>query len=113
MLKNFIKLTWRHFISNPFFSFINITGLSLGMTAALLILLLVLHEKSYDTFHFKAENIYRIGLDYKQGNTEFDMAICMTPLGPELQRVYPEVISYTRISKPRMSILFFASNVIV
>jgi putative ABC transport system permease protein len=63
MILNFIKLTWRHFIRNPFFSLINIVGLTVGITAALLILLLVFHEKSYDNFHEKAENIYRAGLD--------------------------------------------------
>jgi putative ABC transport system permease protein len=106
MILNFIKLTWRHFIRYPFFSFINIIGLTVGMTAAMLILLLVFHENSYDTFHEKPENIYRVGLDYKVGNTGFNMAICMTPMGPELQRIYPEVLSYTRISKPRTSTLF-------
>ena len=105
MLQYYFKLAWRHFIRNPFYSFINLFGLSLGMTAALLILLLVVNEKSYDRFHENASRIYRMGMDFKRGDTEFKMAICMTPLGPDLIQNYPEVESYTRIADTRNSTL--------
>lgn len=106
MLNNFFRIAFRNIIRNPFFSFINIFGLTVGITSALLILLLIIHEISYDRFHENAENIYRIGMDLKSESLSLTLPIAMTPLGPEIQRTYPAIISFTRISKPRTTTLF-------
>ena len=51
MLKNHFRTAWRNLTRNKVFSFINIFGLALGLTCALLILLWVRDERSYDGFH--------------------------------------------------------------
>src|SRR3990170_8182021 len=65
MLKNYFKIAFRNLWRHRVFSFINIMGLSVGMTACLLIFLYVRFEMSYDTFHPKVDRIYRVVADIK------------------------------------------------
>jgi len=60
MIKNYFKITWRNIIRNKVYSIINIIGLSLGLTCAILIMLYVKDEVSYDRFHNQVGNIYRV-----------------------------------------------------
>jgi putative ABC transport system permease protein len=53
MWKNYLIIAYRHLLKNKAFSFINITGLTIGMTACLLILYYVSFELSFDSFHQK------------------------------------------------------------
>ena len=55
MLKNYLKISIRSLIRHKLFSGINILGLALGLSAFLLINEYVNFEKSYDSFHDKAE----------------------------------------------------------
>ena len=48
MLKNHLKIFWRHVTRQPLYAFINITGLAVGMAACLLILLYIQDENSYE-----------------------------------------------------------------
>ncbi|KPK83343.1 MAG: hypothetical protein AMS27_13165 [Bacteroides sp. SM23_62_1] len=105
MMNHFFKVAIRNIIRNPVYSFINILGLTIGFTSALLILILIIHEINYDHFHEHAENIYRIGLDLKSESLSLNLPLAMTPLGPELKREYPDITGYTRISKPRTTTL--------
>ena len=63
MFWNFIKGTLRNIATYKTFTTINILGLAIGITCALIISLYVVHETSYDNFHSNPENIYRIVLD--------------------------------------------------
>jgi putative ABC transport system permease protein len=58
MINNFFKIAWRNLLRNKAFSFINISGLAIGMSAAVLITLWIRHELSYDQFHEKKDRIY-------------------------------------------------------
>ena len=60
MLKNYFKIAWRNLTRNKIYSFINIAGLSIGLACAMLIVLYVKDEVSYDRFHKNVNNIYRI-----------------------------------------------------
>ncbi|WP_336517778.1 ABC transporter permease [Pollutibacter soli] len=60
MLKNFFKLTFRNLGRNKGFTFINIAGLAIGMASAILILLWILNETSYDNFHANKDRIYEL-----------------------------------------------------
>jgi hypothetical protein len=51
MLKNYFKIAWRSLMKNKTFSFINIFGLSIGLTCCLLIALYLNYELSYDKQH--------------------------------------------------------------
>lgn len=58
MIKNFFKIAFRNLSRSKGFSFINISGLAVGMASAMLILLWIQNEVSYDQFHEKKDRIY-------------------------------------------------------
>ena len=60
MFKNYALITVRNLFKNGFYSFINITGLAIGITCSILILLWVADEKSFDKFHPKADRLYQV-----------------------------------------------------
>ena len=60
MIKNYFKIAWRNLKKNRVFSFINIAGLTIGITSFLLIALYIFDELTFDRFYKNADNIYRI-----------------------------------------------------
>lgn len=60
MIRNYIKIAWRNLLRNKVYALINILGLSLGLACAMLILLYVKDEVSFDRFHENGDNIYRV-----------------------------------------------------
>ncbi|WP_299607401.1 ABC transporter permease [uncultured Aquimarina sp.] len=97
MIRNYLKIAWRNLIKNKGITFINTVGLSLGICCFILIALFVTDEISYDRFHEKADQIYRINSDILFGGTEMHMAVSSDPMGATLKKDYPEVEEYTRI----------------
>ena len=97
MLKNYFKTAWRNLMKNKTFSFINIVGLATGMAACIIILLFVFYEKSFDNFHTK--NIYRLNEVQKfEGMVASQkVGLSMFPMGPTLQKEFPEIKNFTRI----------------
>ncbi len=92
MLKNYLKIALRVIKKHKGYSFINITGLAVGMACCVLILLWVQDELSYDTFHKNYREIYRTALNVEgQWYSSSPWA-----LAPILKSEYPEVIAATR-----------------
>lgn len=60
MLQNYLHIAWRNLIRNRLYSLLNIGGLALGLAVSLLILLFVVHERTYDQFHTNANRIVRV-----------------------------------------------------
>ncbi len=98
MLKNYFKIALRNLTRNKGFTFLNITGLVVGMAGAMLIGLWIIHEVSVDRFHEKGENIYQA---WNRDNVDGEIW-CWTstpkPLGPVLQQDYPEINKMARYS---------------
>ena len=69
MLKNYFKIAWRNLVRNKVYSFINITGLAMGIAAFLLILEYVSLEKSVNQFHTNLPNIYRVMMENTNGGS--------------------------------------------
>jgi putative ABC transport system permease protein len=97
MIKNYFKITFRNIKRNPLHSILNISGMAIGIASAILILLWVQDEWSYDR-HFKdADNIYRViesPNPHESENTLF--AISSSPLASILKKEYPEIIRSSR-----------------
>ena len=70
MIRNYLKVALRNILKHKFFSAINILGMTVGITACLLIILYVKDELSYDRFHAHAERIYQVGLHGKIGGQD-------------------------------------------
>lgn len=83
MLKNYFNTALRNLLKNKTFSFINIVGLAISMSACLLGILIIADQKSYDSFHANKDRIYRINTVGSRGN-DMQMATSAFPLGEEL-----------------------------
>ncbi|GGG81120.1 ABC transporter permease [Parapedobacter pyrenivorans] len=59
MIRNYFKTAWRNLKEHKFHTFVNISGLAFGLATAILLLLWVQHEKSYDRFHKDFSRIHR------------------------------------------------------
>lgn len=99
MFKNYFKIALRNLNRNKVYSSINILGLSIGLACAMLIMLYVKDEVSYDRFHKNVSNIYRVvrqGINadahktYKDGNTGYFQ-------GPRFQQNTPGIKSFVRV----------------
>ncbi|MCB0822278.1 MAG: ABC transporter permease [Bacteroidales bacterium] len=97
MVKNYLLSLYRNISRNKFYSLLNILGLSLGLSAAIFILLYVQDELSYDKYNEKYERIYRIESDFTISGKHDHFAIVPTPMGPALKIEYPEVESFCRM----------------
>lgn len=93
MIKNYLKTALRNLVKNKAFSFINISGLSLGLTCSVLIALWVQDEYRVDAFHDDLDRIYTITSTEFTGNEITYGGGYDSPglLGEELKRVMPEV----------------------
>ncbi len=97
IFSNYFKVIYRNLYRFKSFSLINISGLAIGMAGAILILLLVQNELSYDQFHEKKDRIYAL---YNRGMLNGRMEIFGTPsvLAPVLKSEYPQVEDVTRLN---------------
>jgi putative ABC transport system permease protein len=101
MIENYLKTALRNIRRNKIFSLINIFGLSIGLSAFILIVLYVKHEFSYDKYHSDFNDIYRVATEF-HGHDHAGlnkMAITRSPLGPALREAFPEVQSAARIKR--------------
>jgi putative ABC transport system permease protein len=94
MFKNYLKIALRNMIRHRVYSFINITGLALGMVCCILILLWVQDELSFDRFHKNSDRLYLCvnKLDDGWSSTSPWM------LAPTLKKDFPEIEKYSRFS---------------
>ncbi|MEO0334032.1 MAG: ABC transporter permease, partial [Bacteroidota bacterium] len=90
-------MTFRNLINQKLYTLLNVLGLSIGIASCLLILLYVYHELSYDTFHERANQIYRIGLNGKIADQEVFTTNTTPPLAFTAVEEFPEVESATRL----------------
>src|ERR1700759_2163388 len=99
MLKNYLKAAWRNLVKYKFISFINLSGLTVGLTCCLLIFLYVLNELSYDKTNPKADQIYRLTRTfYSQNGVEnLHLSSVAPPFGPLLQNEFPDIQKITRL----------------
>ncbi len=107
MLRNDMKMALRAVKHNKGYTFINMTGLAVGIASCLLILLFVRHELSYDRFHDKAPRICRVGMKADVGTNSFTIADGPAPLAEALVGDLPEVALATRLFRIRRTYLTY------
>ncbi len=90
MFKNYLKIALRNIRRHKAYSFINIAGLTIGMTCVVLLLLWVKDELSYDKFHEKIDNIYLVSASIKKEKDELQVP-SVPGVGPLLKELFPEV----------------------
>ena len=86
MLRNYLVITLRSLQKNGVYTFINITGLSVGLACSLLILLWVTHELSYDRFHAKQSYLHKVVINSLGDNGINTSSAVPIPLEQELRK---------------------------
>jgi putative ABC transport system permease protein len=99
MLRNYFKIAFRNLFKNKVYSFINISGLAVGMACCMAICLYVYDEFSYDHFHANAPNLYRIAEKQNQAGTIYDVASSPGPLSVALKAEFAEITQYCRFDR--------------
>lgn len=100
MLKNYLKIAWRNATKNRLSSFINLFGLTLGISVCVTILIFVRYESSFDAFHKKAERTFRVVQHNKLPDKTLYWNTTAYPLAEALRNDFPEIDLVTQISGP-------------
>jgi putative ABC transport system permease protein len=98
MFKSYIRIAWRNLLRNRALSFINISGLSIGLACCMLIFLYTKDEVSFDRFHQKKDQLFRITctIGGKEGkSTKYGMAAMVE--GPAFKQEIPEIKDFVRV----------------
>jgi putative ABC transport system permease protein len=107
MFKNYFKIAWRNLVRQRLFSLINISGLAVGLSVCMLIMIYVAHEYSYDRFHKNADRIFKPYGQVKVGGNTFGIDQMSYVSGPIIKQSLPMVADYMRITR------YFTSVVLV
>ncbi|AEE51708.1 ABC transporter permease [Haliscomenobacter hydrossis] len=98
MLKNYLTVAWRNLWRNKTYSSLNILGLSVGMAVAVLIMLWVVDELTFDRFHTKIDQIYRLHQHQRYDGKTFTFYSMPPVLALNLKENFPEIKRTIRTS---------------
>jgi len=97
MFINYFKTAWRNLAKHRTFSFINIAGLSIGISVCFIIMLYVQDELSFDRFNKNADRIVRVVFKANINGGKIFEANVMPPVSSAMKNDYPEVEDATRL----------------
>lgn len=99
MIRHYLKIAGRNLWKHKIFSGINLIGLTVGITACLLIGLFIADEWKFDKFHTNRDRIVRTTMEYKGNNDVNTSVYTGTRVGPRLKQHFPWVEAYVRTLK--------------
>src|ERR1700744_464891 len=99
MIRNYFRSAWRHIARHKFISFINISGLTIGITCCLLILAYIINELSYDRYNENANRTYRVTRIFysRDGSENLHLSSIAPPFGPLMKVAFPDIQKVTRV----------------
>ncbi len=110
MIYNYLKIAIRNFLKRKSFTFLNVVGLSIGMAVALLLFQYVKFERSFDSFHERSEDIYRLQYNsWSSGQLNFESAVAVPMVTTFLKENFEEVEMFTRFL-PTSGIMTFENE---
>jgi len=110
MIKNYFKTAWRNMMRNKTSSFINVSGLSIGIACVLMIVIYIQNELSYDKFHKDSDRIFQVVLNGNMSGQEFWGGNTAPPVGAALTNNIPEIETYTRFYEPNDIVVRYEEN---
>src|ERR1043165_432605 len=102
MFRNYLKIAWRSLMKNKIFSFINIFGLSVGLTCCMLITIYLYHEVNYDKYHHNVDQLFQLSTIFTGNGKESKTPNTPAPMAAAMQKEYPE-----KKQTPHTSSVFF------
>lgn len=113
MFKTYFKIAFRNLWKNKTFTFINLAGLTVGLTCVILMVLYIQHELSYDKFQVNADRIARVTMEYSMGGKEPQKVVMTsTKVLPAFKRAFPEVEDGVRLSGGRKALIKYEDKVL-
>jgi putative ABC transport system permease protein len=97
MWRNFFNVALRNIRKNKIFSLINMSGLAIGLASAILIILFIAQEISFDRFHEHSDRIYRMYVDGNIGDQDFKGAWTSYTMAPSLAREMESIEKFVRV----------------
>src|SRR6476646_950248 len=97
MFRNYLKVAWRNLMKSKIFSFINVIGLSVGLTCCMLITIYLVNEVSYDKYHKNIDRLYQLGTIFIGGEKEERTPNTPAPMAAAMKQEYPEIEETARI----------------
>jgi ABC-type antimicrobial peptide transport system permease subunit len=97
MLKNYLLVAIRTLKRNKFYTFINLSGLTIGLTTAIFIFLFIRHELSYEKIHSSRQEIYRIVQERQNSSGINYTAATPYPLREAIHLDFPELKNLTSL----------------
>ena len=99
MIRNYLRSAWRNIARHKFISFINIFGLTVGLTCCLLIITYLINELSYDRYNVNADRTYRVTRIFysRNGEENLHLSAVAPPFGPLLKTAFPDIEKVTRV----------------
>jgi len=110
MFRNYFKVALRNIKRYSGYSFINISGLTVGIVCCIFIFLYVRFEFSYDNYHKDADRIYRVALKWYAPNGTNYYATISIPAAVELKENFPQVEQVVRISNRGTQLVRYNDN---
>src|SRR5687768_3840278 len=100
MFKNYLKTAWRNLMKSKVFSFINILGLTIGITVCMMIYLFIMNEFSVDNFHKNKDHVYRVMRDAEVGAKSMSVAYLSGKHAPALLNDFKgQIVSAVRVNQ--------------
>ncbi|MBL0742491.1 ABC transporter permease [Chryseolinea lacunae] len=107
MFRNYITIGLRNLVKNKVYTFINISGLAIGLACFILIALYIRDETGYDTGYANADNIYRINTHVDVNGVSNNYPTAHYPAAFDMVQDYPEAVNATTLYR-----MFYLSNVL-
>ncbi len=110
MIKNYFKIAMRNMMKHKLSSFINLFGLTVGLTCCLLILVYIINELSYDKYNRNAKNIYRVErtfLNPETGAVNLRLGTVAPPFGLYLENDFKDIKQITRLLNNGITIFHY------
>ncbi len=105
-----IKFAIRVFLKDKFFSTLNILGLALGIAVSVILLLILQNDLSYDKYHVKHKQIYRLGGHLWATGIDQHQARSARELGTILKEEFPEVLDFVRANDWSRTLIRYQEN---
>jgi putative ABC transport system permease protein len=117
MFKNYFITAWRNLSRSKIFTLLNITGLTIGVTVCLFMIVWLQRELSFDNFHPNGNAIFRVSNTFKSESESFSQAPSGPAFGAQLPKLLPSVKSACRVFNDTYKIKsgnhhFIESNVV-
>ena len=100
MFKNYVVIAFRILLKHKVFSAINIAGLSIGISCCLLLALFIQDEYSYDKYHNRVEDLYRITTTFQSGKGIDRLTSSSPPIAMAMRDEIPEIETAARFLNP-------------